>query len=154
MPKHFYKITYGRYGKYRIVAYFRDEGDIIVKVDTFHNKISRVKRSAIDLTHKRDTKEIVTEDEFIDAMNQITESPLSFNRNVGKKRNMELMKKEKLPLEKRIKYIILCIIFFPALLMILSAMAKSAHESRQNKKYKKVIKKGLFWDTEYLIERE
>lgn len=62
--------------------------------------------------------------------------------------------KEKIPLEKKIKYIILCIIFFPALLMILSAMAKSAHESRQNKKYKKVIKKGLFWDTEYLIERE
>ena len=80
----FYKITYGRYGKYQIVAYFKDEGSIIVKVDTFHNKISRVKRSTLDLIHKRDTIELVTENEFVEAINQITESPLSFNRNLGK----------------------------------------------------------------------
>ena len=84
MPKQFFKITYGRYGKYKIVSYFKDEGSVIVKVDTFHNKISRVKRSTLELIHKRDTKEVVTEDEFIEAMTKIQDTPLSFNPNLGK----------------------------------------------------------------------
>lgn len=84
MPIDYYKITYGRYGKYKIVSFFKDEGEIILKVDTFHNKISRVKRSTLDLIHKRDTKEVVTENEFIEAMMLVQDTPLSFNKNLGK----------------------------------------------------------------------
>ena len=86
MPKQFYKITYGRYGKYKIVSYFRIEenGKIILKVDTFHNKISRVKLSTLVVTHKRDLKVVVTEDEFIEALTKVQDTPISYNRNLGK----------------------------------------------------------------------
>lgn len=64
---------------------------------------------------------------------------------------------KKLPLDKKIKYtflmIILIVIFFPAIIMLLGMVASAKAESRQNLKYKKVIKQGLFWDTTYLIEK-
>lgn len=59
-----------------------------------------------------------------------------------------------IPLDKKIKYTILAIIFLPVAIMVLGALANAMAQSRENKKYKKVIKKGLLWDTEYLIERD
>lgn len=60
---------------------------------------------------------------------------------------------KKLPLDKKIKYTFLMILFFPILLLFMGAVANAKAEARQSMKYKKVIKKGLLWDTEYLIER-
>lgn len=59
-----------------------------------------------------------------------------------------------IPLDKKIKYTILGILFLPVILIVLGAFASAVRQSEQNKKYKKVIKKGLLWDTEYLIERD
>lgn len=65
--------------------------------------------------------------------------------------------KEKLPREKRIKYIalaiIICVVFFPAIVFLLSSIANARAEARQSLRYKKVVKRGLLWDTTYLIER-
>jgi len=59
-----------------------------------------------------------------------------------------------LPLDKKIKYSILIIMFFPAILIIASIFIGVVQRSKESTKYRKVIKKGLFWDTEYLIEKE
>lgn len=48
----------------------------------------------------------------------------------------------------------LVIIFFPTIMMVLKSLAKSYDERQREKRYRKIIKKGLFWDSEYLIERD
>jgi len=64
---------------------------------------------------------------------------------------------KKLPLEKKIKYTIVLILLSPMIIIgtiiLLGIAVQVKGSSRQSYKYKKVIKKGLFWDTEYLIER-
>ncbi len=45
------------------------------------------------------------------------------------------------------------------MLPLLAAMAsaflsRAGHAARRRKKYRKVIKKGVFWDTTYYIERD
>ena len=48
----------------------------------------------------------------------------------------------------------LVIIFFPAIMKVLKSLANSYDERQKQRRYKKIIKKGLFWDSEYLIERD
>ena len=48
----------------------------------------------------------------------------------------------------------LVFIFFPTILMVLKSLANSYNERQREKRYRKIIKKGLFWDSEYLIERD
>ena len=55
---------------------------------------------------------------------------------------------------KIILHVLLCIIFFPAIILALAILARSivkVYHSRRS--YRKVIKKGLFFDTEYWIEK-
>ena len=49
-------------------------------------------------------------------------------------------------------FIILFII--PLTLFILAFVRGLLNKLEENRRYKKVIKKGFFWNTEYLIERE
>ncbi len=50
--------------------------------------------------------------------------------------------------------VILLPLFVLALKLILKNLFRIIQERQQVKRYKKIIKKGLFWDTEYLIERD
>lgn len=42
---------------------------------------------------------------------------------------------------------------FIIVLIIARTIVKIHKDINERKKYKKIIKKGLFWDTEYLIEK-
>ena len=44
--------------------------------------------------------------------------------------------------------------FLPAAVMALMVIVESLRKAQEQRRYKKVIKKGLFWDTEYLIEKD
>lgn len=46
------------------------------------------------------------------------------------------------------------IIFFPAFIMLIGAIVRHAEKRREEKRYKKIIKKGFLWDTEYLVEKD
>jgi len=52
------------------------------------------------------------------------------------------------------KLILLYVLFFPIILAAKGAVEESKRQRHFNKKYKKMIKKGLFWDTTYYIERD
>lgn len=54
----------------------------------------------------------------------------------------------------KIKRVILTVLFLPAFILVLKYLARMSQERQEAKRYKKIIKKGLFWDTEYLIERD
>jgi hypothetical protein len=45
-------------------------------------------------------------------------------------------------------------IFTPMFYIFVGIAKVLANRIEERKKYKKVVKKGLFWDTEYLIEKE
>jgi hypothetical protein len=55
--------------------------------------------------------------------------------------------------KNKIKLILFKIIFTPILIVVSKYIIRAIETKRQEKKYKKIIKKGLFWDTEYLIEK-
>lgn len=46
-------------------------------------------------------------------------------------------------------------VIMPLVFIFILPIAKAVSEKiEEKKKYKKAIKKGLFWDTEYLIEKD
>ncbi len=45
-------------------------------------------------------------------------------------------------------------VFLPAAIMAASVVIGSLRKAQQQRRYKKIIKKGLLWDTEYLIEKD
>ncbi len=53
--------------------------------------------------------------------------------------------------QKLFTIFVVCPIFFIFIIPLSKAVANKIYEK---KKYKKVIKKGLLWDTEYLIEKD
>lgn len=55
---------------------------------------------------------------------------------------------------KKLKLVLFHIIFAPIIIFFVVSILKSIARKRQEKRYRKIIKKGLFWDTEYLIEKE
>ena len=54
----------------------------------------------------------------------------------------------------KLKFWLLIILFLPAILMLMGAFASVKQRIEFKRKYKKIIKKGFFWDTEYYIEKE
>lgn len=73
----FYKVTYGRYGTYKILSYFKVESSLIIKVDTFHKRISCIKHRTFDLTYQRNKKEQINEQEFTEALLSISDTPIT-----------------------------------------------------------------------------
>ena len=57
-------------------------------------------------------------------------------------------------LYRKIRLLFFVIFIAPALILLFKNIGIFLSRRREEKKYKKIIKKGLFWDTEYLIERD
>ena len=56
--------------------------------------------------------------------------------------------------KRKVGLFLLFTVFFPAAIMAATIIIGSLKKAQQQRRYKKVIKKGLFWDTEYLIEKD
>jgi len=61
--------------------------------------------------------------------------------------------KPKQGLTFRIKQLIFKVIVFFIVLIVFKSVKIAISNSIERRRYKKIIKKGLFWDTEYLIEK-
>ena len=58
------------------------------------------------------------------------------------------------PKVSRIKMIFFKIFMFIVTAMFFKIITDSLEKVNEGRRYKKIIKKGLFWDTEYLIEKD
>lgn len=56
--------------------------------------------------------------------------------------------------KRKVGLFLLFTVFFPAAIMAIAVIVGSLRKAQQQRRYKKVIKKGLFWDTEYLVEKD
>jgi len=56
--------------------------------------------------------------------------------------------------KNKIKLFFFKILFAPILSMAARSIIRNLENKKKEKRYKKIIKKGLFWDTEYLIEKD
>lgn len=54
---------------------------------------------------------------------------------------------------KKLRLALFYIIFAPIIIFMTSTIINAIARKREEKRYRKIIKKGLFWDTEYLIEK-
>ena len=57
-------------------------------------------------------------------------------------------------IQKWIGKILFWIFVYPAIVLVAISLAGAMQRVRERRKYKRVIKRGWFWDTEYLIERD
>jgi hypothetical protein len=48
----YYKSVYGRYAQYQVTSYYMLSGNSAVKLDTFHKKMSAIKRSTFFIQTK------------------------------------------------------------------------------------------------------
>ena len=55
---------------------------------------------------------------------------------------------------QKIKFKMFQLFWFLVVMIAVKSISRAWRTQQERKRYKKIIKKGLFWDTEYLIEKD